>query len=190
MKILEAAIEKRVRAERDAEWLAAIDEVLAIARNSLDEAKARNPFGAWSEESMKVENFEEFVTDLKARMTKVSNMQTTSFPVDHPGVYIGEELEARGWDQADLAYTLNAAPQSISLIISGKRDISPAMAKSLASAFDVSPELFINLQRNYDLYRAHEMVDRAMRRAVVFLVLGFLISMINILIYVLFVMET
>jgi len=36
MKILEAAIEKRVRAERDAEWLAAIDTIIAYHEEVYD----------------------------------------------------------------------------------------------------------------------------------------------------------
>ena len=31
----------------------------------------------------------------------------TPVPVDHPGMFIEEELEARDWKQADLAYVLD-----------------------------------------------------------------------------------
>lgn len=86
-------------------------------------------------------------------------------PVDHPGVYIGEEIQARGWNQNDLAFVLGTTQQAVSLIVSGKRGISPAMAKSLADAFDVSPTLFLNLQRQYDLARAADPDEGIQRRA-------------------------
>jgi HTH-type transcriptional regulator / antitoxin HigA len=74
----------------------------------------------------------------------------------HPGVYIKEELEARTLSQRDLAYILGCPEQAITVIINGKRGISSEMAKALAIAFDVSPELFANLQQMYDLAQAKE----------------------------------
>jgi HTH-type transcriptional regulator/antitoxin HigA len=73
-----------------------------------------------------------------------------------PGAYIKEELEERGWSQRDLAYILGCAEQAITIILNGKRSITPEMAKALAIAFDVSPEFFTNLQQAYDLARARE----------------------------------
>ena len=74
----------------------------------------------------------------------------------HPGVHIKEELEERGWSQRDLAYILGCAEQAVTIIINGKRSISPEMAKALAIAFDVAPEFFTNLQQSYDLAKAKE----------------------------------
>ncbi len=69
--------------------------------------------------------------------------------VPHPGHFIREELEAREWTQRDLAYILGVPEQSVNQITLGKRGISPEMAKSLADAFEVSPEFFANLQKAY-----------------------------------------
>lgn len=80
---------------------------------------------------------------------------TTSW-VAHPGEYIREELEARNLSQRDLAFILGCPEQSLTLILNGKRGVSVEMAKQLAHAFDVSPELFVNLQRAYDLAHAQE----------------------------------
>jgi HTH-type transcriptional regulator/antitoxin HigA len=44
----------------------------------------------------------------------------------------------------------------VTLIISGKRGISPDMAKALGAAFDVSPEFFLSLQKSYDLALARD----------------------------------
>jgi HTH-type transcriptional regulator/antitoxin HigA len=85
--------------------------------------------------------------------------------VPHPGFYIREELEAREWTQRDLAYILGTPEQAVNMIISGKRGISPEMAKALGEAFDVNPDLFANLQRAYDMARARDPDPSIGRRA-------------------------
>lgn len=74
--------------------------------------------------------------------------------IAHPGEFIRDELEARGWSQRDLAYILGIKEQSFNLIISGKRGIRPEMAKALGELFDVSAEYFANLQLMYDTANA------------------------------------
>lgn len=74
--------------------------------------------------------------------------------VDHPGTFILDELEARGWDQVDLAYILGISPSQLNPILTGKIGISYDMAVALGDAFDVSPEFFANLQKNYELQKA------------------------------------
>lgn len=74
----------------------------------------------------------------------------------HPGIFIKEEIEARNWNQRDLAYILDIPEQSITQLVTGKRDINPEMAKKLALAFDVTAELFSNLQQMYDLAIAQD----------------------------------
>ncbi len=76
--------------------------------------------------------------------------------IDHPGVFIQEELEARGWSQRDLAFVLGRPEPSINRILNGKASITPSTAKEFAEAFGVSAEFFVNLQRAYDLARADE----------------------------------
>lgn len=85
--------------------------------------------------------------------------------VEHPGVFIQDELDARGWSQRDLAFILGRPEQSVSKIISGRGSVTPATAKELAAAFDVSAELFVNLQRAFDLARAAEPDPAVQRRA-------------------------
>ena len=74
--------------------------------------------------------------------------------VKHPGFYIKEEMDARGWLQRDLAFILGCPDQAVNMILSGKRGISPEMAKALGDAFDVPAEFFANLQQSYDLAQA------------------------------------
>lgn len=82
-------------------------------------------------------------------------MTTTNW-IEHPGFYIREEMEAREWSQRDLAFILGVPEQGLNLILSGKRGISPDMAKALGKAFDVPAEFFANLQQAFDLARAKE----------------------------------
>src|ERR1700691_5179902 len=74
--------------------------------------------------------------------------------VKHPGYYIKEEMEARGWLQRDLAFILGCSEQAISPILNEKRGISPDMAKAFGEAFNVPAEFFANLQQAYDLAQA------------------------------------
>ncbi len=83
-------------------------------------------------------------------------MTTNSSWVMHPGSYIKEEMDERGWSQRDLAFILNVPEQAVNMIVSGKRGISPDMAQALGAAFDVSPALFANLQKDYDMAQAQQ----------------------------------
>ena len=85
--------------------------------------------------------------------------------VPHPGEFIAQELEARGWLQRDLAYILGVPEGAVNLIITGKRGISPEMAKALGEAFDVSPMFFSNLQNAYEMSRAHSPDPAIAKRA-------------------------
>lgn len=75
-------------------------------------------------------------------------------PVDHPGTFILEELEARNWQQVDLAYILGMSAPQLSPLLNGKASITPDLAAALGDAFDMPPEFFANLQKLYDLNRA------------------------------------
>jgi HTH-type transcriptional regulator / antitoxin HigA len=76
--------------------------------------------------------------------------------IKHPGFYIKEEMDERGWTQRDLAFVLGVPEQAVNMIVSGKRGISPDMAKALGDAFDVNPDLFANLQRDHDMAQAKQ----------------------------------
>lgn len=85
--------------------------------------------------------------------------------VPHPGEFIKDEIEARGWLQRDLAYILGVKEQAINPIMSGKRGVSPDMAQALSKAFGISPEYFLNLQKAYELSTAKEADPAIERRA-------------------------
>jgi HTH-type transcriptional regulator / antitoxin HigA len=85
--------------------------------------------------------------------------------VPHPGEFIRDEIEARGWAQRDLAYILGVKEQAINPIMSGKRGISPDMAQALSKAFGISAEYFLNLQKAYELSTAKAADPAIERRA-------------------------
>lgn len=80
--------------------------------------------------------------------------QTKPVSVDHPGTFIVEELDARGWQQVDLAYILGMKPQQLNPLLNGKTSITPDMAAALGDAFDMPADFFANLQKLHDLHRA------------------------------------
>lgn len=84
-----------------------------------------------------------------------------------PGEFIEEEMKERGWINRDLAYILGWSEQLVSMVLSGKRKISPEVAKELGNAFGVPAELFVNLQKAYDLACAKEPDSGIKKRAVI-----------------------
>ena len=82
-----------------------------------------------------------------------------------PGVFIAEELEACGWSQVELAEILGRPARLISELIAGKRAITPETAKGLGSAFGTGAEVWMNLERDYQLSKAEHDDSAVERRA-------------------------
>lgn len=76
-----------------------------------------------------------------------------------PGEILKEELEARGWTQADLAEIIGRHPNTVNEIIAGKRGITPDTARVLAAALGTSAELWMNLDAAYQLSRVRNDSD-------------------------------
>lgn len=68
----------------------------------------------------------------------------------HPGVFIQDEIEARGWSLRNLACVLGRPEKFLNQILSGKASITPELARKLSKVFGVSVDLFLNLQNSYD----------------------------------------
>ena len=83
----------------------------------------------------------------------------------HPGVFIQDELEARGWSQRDLEVQLGHPAQSLNRLLSGKASITLTTAKEFSVAFGISVDLFLNLQRSYDLATSKSPDSNLKRRA-------------------------
>jgi addiction module HigA family antidote len=86
-------------------------------------------------------------------------MKTMYKPV-HPGRIIRDDyLEPLKLTTGALAEALGVTRQTIAAILNERAGVSPEMALRLAKAFDTTPDLWITLQRNYDLYRASQNFD-------------------------------
>lgn len=70
----------------------------------------------------------------------------------HPGVILREEfLIPMGLSQVELAAHIGVPVQRVNEIVRGKRGITPETAWLFSQAFGTTPQLWINLQANYDL---------------------------------------
>ena len=73
----------------------------------------------------------------------------------HPGRIIKEDyLVPLSLTITDIANTLGVSRKTLSKIINERGAITPDMALRLARAFDTSPDLWLNLLKNYDLRQA------------------------------------
>jgi addiction module HigA family antidote len=78
----------------------------------------------------------------------------------HPGEFITEVyLEPNGISGRDLAQKLGVAASTLSRILKGLSGVSPEMALRLSKALGRSPESWLAMQFNYDLWRARQHVD-------------------------------
>lgn len=69
------------------------------------------------------------------------------------GELLADELDARGWTQADFAEILGRPAQFVSEILSGKKEITRESASQIGAALGTSAEFWLNLQDSYFLWR-------------------------------------
>ncbi len=78
----------------------------------------------------------------------------------HPGEFIREVyLLPYGVSVRALADSLGVAPSTMTRIINGSSAVSPEMALRLAKAVGRSPESWLAMQHNYDLWQARKVTD-------------------------------
>ena len=71
----------------------------------------------------------------------------------HPGEILDElYIQPLQLNLQKLADRLGIARNTLFKIRTGEAGITPAIALSLAEAFDTTPQLWLNLQQNYDLW--------------------------------------
>jgi len=71
-----------------------------------------------------------------------------------PGQLVEELLIAKGWSKRVLGIILNIDETIINKIISGKRPVNAELSLQLGDLFQVDPEMFLDLQKTYDLEHA------------------------------------
>ena len=72
----------------------------------------------------------------------------------HPGEILGEELEELGMSARALAEAINVPSNRVSSILNGTRGITADTALRLARYFGTTPEVWINLQKTFELRTA------------------------------------
>lgn len=78
----------------------------------------------------------------------------------HPGDFITEVyLEPNGISGRELALKLGVAASTLSRVLKGLSGISPEMALRLSKALGRSPESWLTMQHNYDLWQTKQRVN-------------------------------
>ncbi len=94
--------------------------------------------------------------------------KTKTIKAAHPGKIVSDYIRDAGLSQSEIARRLGVPIGNINEICRGKRGISPEMAFKLARLFSTSPELWMNLQKNWELSQVDPTVAakvRPIRRA-------------------------
>lgn len=83
-------------------------------------------------------------------------------PPTPPGEILRHEfLEPLGLTQTALAMKMKVPVQAVNLLVRGRRAITAETAIKLARAFDTTPQFWMNLQTNFDLWHALKEESRA-----------------------------
>ena len=84
----------------------------------------------------------------------------------HPGRFLADELEALAMTPTQLATALKVPPNRIYQLLAGKRALTADTALRLSQWFGTSAELWLNLQKLYELRVAECETGDEIRRTV------------------------
>lgn len=87
-------------------------------------------------------------------------------PAIHPGEILAEELQELGMSANELAGILHVPANRISQIIAGKRGITADTALRLGKWLGTGPEIWLNLQKSYELRLAEEETGEEIMRTI------------------------
>lgn len=77
------------------------------------------------------------------------------FKPSHPGrILRAHYLDPLKLTITEVAKGLGITRPALSAIVNGRAGVSAEMALRLAEAFNTTPELWVNMQKNYDLWEA------------------------------------
>jgi addiction module HigA family antidote len=83
----------------------------------------------------------------------------------HPGEILREDFLAEyGLSVAELAEAAGVSRQSMNELLRERRAVSPEMALRLGKLFGTTPEFWLNLQRNVDIWDAARTLKREIAR--------------------------
>ena len=79
------------------------------------------------------------------------------FNPPHPGEFIAETyLQPLGMSGRELASLLDVSPSTLSRVLKGGSRVTPEMALRLSKTLGRSPESWLTMQSNYDLWQAKQ----------------------------------
>ncbi|BES86750.1 transcriptional regulator [Pectobacterium araliae] len=81
------------------------------------------------------------------------------FNPPHPGGLVKESMESLDLSARRLAKALNVAPSTVQRLIAKKADISPEMALRLAIVLGGTADVWLGMQRDFDLWQARQSLD-------------------------------
>ncbi len=82
------------------------------------------------------------------------------FNPPQPGEILLEEcIKPMGFSISAFALKIGTSRKNLSEIVNGKMGISPEMALKLSKALNTSPQFWLNMQVQYDLYQARQRVN-------------------------------
>ena len=87
-------------------------------------------------------------------------------PTIHPGEILADEINQLGITASQLAGKLNVPKNRITEIINGQRGITADTALRLGYYFGTGAELWMNLQKNYELKVAEQTNGKAIRESI------------------------
>lgn len=77
----------------------------------------------------------------------------THRPPTSPGeILLREFLEPLGLTQSHVAQAIGVPFQRLNAVVKGRRSVTPSTALRLARYFGTTPDLWLNLQSNVDMY--------------------------------------
>ena len=82
----------------------------------------------------------------------------------HPGEHLADELKALDMSSNELAKELGVPTNRITQIIRGKRGITGDTALRLGRWFGTGPDIWMNLQKNYELRLAEQEMGAALKK--------------------------
>ncbi len=102
---------------------------------------------------------------LQTIINKVKMMKNWKDPI-HPGEILADELEAIGINVAELAIQLDVPKNRMYQIVNGKRGITADTAIRLGIFFGTGPNVWLNLQKSYELDVANRKVGKGIKNIV------------------------
>lgn len=82
----------------------------------------------------------------------------------HPGEFLSDELDEIGITATELSRQIDVPPNRVLGILHGDRNVTADSALRLGQFFGTGPELWMNLQKAYDLDKAKAGLGKKIRK--------------------------